>query len=33
MKECAAWLKTFVPEIPIGHIPAGEPFWSLCGIA
>jgi putative NIF3 family GTP cyclohydrolase 1 type 2 len=29
MKECARWLKTFIPEIPIGHVPAGEPFWSL----
>ncbi|MBL8236039.1 MAG: Nif3-like dinuclear metal center hexameric protein [Bryobacterales bacterium] len=29
MKECARWLKTFVPELPIAHIPAGELFWNL----
>jgi putative NIF3 family GTP cyclohydrolase 1 type 2 len=29
MKECATWLKTFIPEIPIAHVPAGEPFWTL----
>lgn len=29
MKECAAWLKTFIREVPIGHVPAGEPFWTL----
>ena len=28
MKECAAWLKTFVPEVPVEFIPAGEPFWT-----
>ena len=28
MKECAGWLKTFVPEVPIEFIPSGEPFWS-----
>lgn len=28
MKECARWLKTFVPEVPIEFIPSGEPFWS-----
>ena len=28
MKECATWLKAFVPEVPIEHIPAGEPFWA-----
>jgi putative NIF3 family GTP cyclohydrolase 1 type 2 len=25
--EVALWLKTFIPEIPIEWIPAGEPFW------
>ena len=25
--EVATWLKTFVPEVPIEWIPAGEPFW------
>ena len=28
MDECARWLKTFVPEVPVEFIPAGEPFWS-----
>jgi hypothetical protein len=28
MDECARWLKTFVPEVPVEYIPAGEPFWS-----
>jgi putative NIF3 family GTP cyclohydrolase 1 type 2 len=28
MKECAGWLKTFVPEVPIEFIPSGEPFWT-----
>jgi putative NIF3 family GTP cyclohydrolase 1 type 2 len=27
MKLCAAWLKTFIPEVPIQWVPAGEPFW------
>ncbi|MBI2689016.1 MAG: Nif3-like dinuclear metal center hexameric protein [Acidobacteria bacterium] len=29
MKECAKWLKTFISEVPVAHIPAGEPFWSV----
>ena len=28
MDECARWLKTVVPGIPIEYMPAGEPFWS-----
>jgi len=28
MKECAQWLKTFAPEVPIEYLPGGEPFWS-----
>jgi putative NIF3 family GTP cyclohydrolase 1 type 2 len=28
MKLCADWLKTFIPEVPVELIPAGEPFWS-----
>lgn len=28
MNECAKWLKTFVPEVPIEYLPGGEPFWS-----
>ena len=27
MQYCAAWLKTFIPEVPIEFIKAGEPFW------
>jgi putative NIF3 family GTP cyclohydrolase 1 type 2 len=25
--EMAAWMKTFIPEVPIQWIPAGTPFW------
>jgi len=32
MKYCAEWLKTFVNEVPIEFIPAGEPFWSPEGL-
>ncbi len=28
MEECARWLKTFVTEVPVEFIPAGEMFWS-----
>ena len=28
MSECARWLKTFITEVPIEFIPAGEPFWT-----
>jgi putative NIF3 family GTP cyclohydrolase 1 type 2 len=27
MDLCATWLKTFVPEVPVEWVPAGEPFW------
>lgn len=27
MKECAVWLKNFLPNVQIKFIPAGEPFW------
>jgi putative NIF3 family GTP cyclohydrolase 1 type 2 len=27
MKLCADWLKTFISEVPIEWVPAGEPFW------
>src|SRR5688572_22049395 len=27
MNVCASWLKTFVPEVPIRHISAGDPYW------
>jgi len=29
MDECARWLRTFVPEVPVAFIPAAEPFWSV----
>jgi putative NIF3 family GTP cyclohydrolase 1 type 2 len=28
MEDCANWLRTFVTEVPIQWIRAGEPFWS-----
>ena len=28
MAVCAKWLKTFITEVPIEHISAGEPFWT-----
>ena len=27
MDICANWLKTFIPEVPIRHISAGDPYW------
>ena len=27
MEVCANWLRSFVPEVPIRHIPAGDPYW------
>jgi putative NIF3 family GTP cyclohydrolase 1 type 2 len=27
MELCANWLKTFVSEVPIRHISAGDPYW------
>lgn len=27
MKECADWLKTFVTDVPVGFVPARQPFW------
>jgi putative NIF3 family GTP cyclohydrolase 1 type 2 len=27
MNSCAEWLKTFVPEVPVRHIAAGDPYW------
>ncbi len=27
MKECADWLKTFVTDVPVGFVPAQQPFW------
>ncbi len=28
MKACAEWLETFVPEVPVGTIAVGDPYWS-----
>jgi putative NIF3 family GTP cyclohydrolase 1 type 2 len=28
MDDCAVWLRTFIPEVPIEWIPSGEPFWA-----
>jgi putative NIF3 family GTP cyclohydrolase 1 type 2 len=27
MNICASWLKTFIPEVPVRHISAGDPYW------
>ena len=27
MQVCADWLKTIVPEVPIGFVSAGDPYW------
>lgn len=27
MRLCADWLKTFISEVPVQWIPAGDPFW------
>ena len=27
MNVCAGWLKSIVPEVPIRHISAGDPYW------
>ena len=28
MDSCAEWLRTFIKDIPVKFIPAGEPFWG-----
>lgn len=28
MEECAAWLKTFIREVPVEFVPSVEPFWT-----
>ena len=28
MEYCARWLKTFITEVPIEFLPAGDPFWT-----
>ena len=27
MRACADWMKTFISEVPVQWIPAGEPYW------
>ena len=27
MNVCASWLKTLVPEVPVRHVSAGDPYW------
>ena len=27
MDECAKWLKTILPGMPVEFLPAGDPFW------
>jgi putative NIF3 family GTP cyclohydrolase 1 type 2 len=29
MKECAKWMRGFVTEVPVDHVPTGEPFWPV----
>jgi putative NIF3 family GTP cyclohydrolase 1 type 2 len=28
MKACAAWIKSFLPEVPVDAVPVGDPYWS-----
>jgi putative NIF3 family GTP cyclohydrolase 1 type 2 len=28
VRACAAWLKTFVPEVPVEAMAVGDPYWS-----
>jgi hypothetical protein len=27
MQVCADWLKTLIPDVPVRHIAAGDPYW------
>ena len=27
MDNCAKWVRTFIREVPVKHIPSGDPFW------
>jgi putative NIF3 family GTP cyclohydrolase 1 type 2 len=29
MENCAGWLKTFIKDVPVGFVPAIEPFWTV----
>ena len=31
MAECARWLKTFITEVPVEFMPAGEAYWTPRG--
>ena len=33
MRACADWLKTLVPEVPVRHITAGDPYWRPLDVA
>lgn len=28
MKECTSWLRSFISSVPVGFVPAKEPFWT-----
>ncbi len=28
MEECTSWLRSFISEVPVGFVPAREPFWE-----
>jgi putative NIF3 family GTP cyclohydrolase 1 type 2 len=28
MENCAEWVRSFVPEVPVEYMPSGEPFWN-----
>ncbi|NJB69880.1 putative NIF3 family GTP cyclohydrolase 1 type 2 [Saonia flava] len=28
MDYCASWLKSFISEVPVEFVPAGDPFWT-----
>ncbi len=29
MAYCAEWLKEFINEVPVQHLPVGDPFWTV----
>jgi putative NIF3 family GTP cyclohydrolase 1 type 2 len=33
MEDCATWLRTFITEVPVQFVRAGEPFWAPAGAA
>lgn len=32
MDRCANWLRTFIRDVPVRHLPSGEPFWSPAAV-